>query len=60
MPLSFGGSLPQQNYCGLAYPDSAAYRDSFIQTCFFLLSGQKYFMATSLRRPLVLNTIGEL
>ncbi len=31
-----------------------------IQPFFFLLSRQKYFMASSLRRTRVLNTIGEL
>ena len=32
----------------------------FYITILFLLSGLKYFMASSLRRPLVLNTIVEL
>ena len=44
---------------GTVYPDREAYRDPSIQPYFFL-SGLKYFMASSLRRPRVLNTIGEL
>ncbi len=44
---------------GTVYPDREAYRDPSIQP-FFLLSKQEYFMASSLRRTRVLNTIGEL
>ena len=32
----------------------------FCTTIFFLLSRQKYFIGSSLHRPLILNTIGDL
>ncbi len=47
-------------YPGCEAMGSIVASPSPIQPFFFLLSKQKYFMASSLHRPLILNTIGEL